>query len=735
MIYRYENLILNTRTRRLSRDGMPVPINQRTVEILIFLVEKNGGVAERDELIAAVWPYSIVSETNLYKQISSLRSSLSGEAIPDNFIRTVQGVGYQIDRWELINQPDRDGESISSHSTPNQLLDRGGRAGSGRTLRWLRKIIVSIPVLIGVIAAGVLLAVFFESKWFPLGPSEIIDLRPTSGLKKSLSTSPDGRFLAYLQSDPLHKGSDGTEYYSLFIRDIESGEVTELTSQRQRQNLELVWGPDAGHISLLSRKGIRGDRNALIAVDLADQREMTIGEVRGGGVDWHSGLGSFVVGDGSESESSRQLWLINRSGEGRRQLTTSTGKEMVDSLPRFSPDGKMVAFVRRQNEWTGDLHVIDTAGGTPRRITFDQQKIVDLEWTPDGREILFVSNRTGGQHLWQISLDSKSSPRPVRAVTGEVQNFTLNQAGTEIAYIAPANDTVIEINPLPSSGISTLINLNSTSIPCRIDAAGYDHSPVFSPNNRMIAFISNQSGNEEVWVADVDCLNPRQISLFGHSRLGAPAWAPDGASLAVEVMIDGQSDLFEVAVEGRQTRRLTNSPFNERFPVWSSDGRWIFYTSFLDQPQIWKLSVNGVEIFPVTSNQGGRFAISGDSSTLFFHENGTFWQSILPGGLVTPLPQLLDEGQRKGFGEYWDLVGDEIFTASNYARTEVTILRFSPVNGRSKRVAGYNSSLALTVPGLTVSRDRRLVAFTAILTGTQDIRVRRGWRQAAANSD
>lgn len=733
MLYRYKNLVLNTRTRQLFRDEIPIPINQRTLEVLIFLVEKNGQVALRDEIIAAVWPHSIVSETNLYTQISALRLSLSGEAVPDNLIRTVPGVGYRIDRWEMISETDQSGESIIPHPTP----DPPPRADSGKPLRWCRRIIVSIPVLIGVLVVVLFLAIIFESKWMPLGPSEIIDLRPKSGFKKSLSTSPDGRFIVYLESSssgasPLQEQS---EYESLFIQQIESGEVTELTSRRHRRNLDVVWGPDAGHITLISRPEIQSDRNELIAVDLTDQSEKTIGEVREGGLDWHSGLGSFVVCDGSDGESSRQLWLINRSGRTRRQLTTSTSNQMVDSLPRFSPDGKMVAFVRRQNEWTGDLHVIDTAGGTPRRVTFDQQKIVDLEWTPDSREILFVSNRTGGQRLWQVSLNSKSSPRPVHSVTGEVQNFTLNPAGNEIAYIAPANDTVIEINPLPSSGIRALIKLNSPSIPCRIDATGYDHSPVFSPNNRMIAFVSNQSGNEEVWVADVDCRNPRQISLFGHSRLGVPVWAPDGASLAVEVMIDGQSDIFEIPVEGRQPRRLTSSPFNERFPVWSGDGQWILYTSFQEQPQIWKLSVNGVEIFPVISNQWGRFAIAADSATLFSSENGTFRRSSLPEGVVTLLPQWLDEDERKGCSEYWDLVGDEIFTASNRARTEVAILRFTPSNGRVTQVASYNSRLSSTVPGLTVSHDRRLVAFTAVLTGTQDIRLLRGWRQAASNSD
>ena len=83
------------------------------------------------------------------------------------------------------------------------------------------------------------------------------------------------------------------------------------------------------------------------------------------------------------------LWISPREGGAARRLTSNVGDELY---PKFSPDGKWVAFT---GEYDGnpDVYVISAEGGEPKRLTFHPSNDIVLGWTPDGKNILFRSDR------------------------------------------------------------------------------------------------------------------------------------------------------------------------------------------------------------------------------------------------------------------------------------------------------------------------------------------------------
>src|SRR5947199_6532191 len=83
------------------------------------------------------------------------------------------------------------------------------------------------------------------------------------------------------------------------------------------------------------------------------------------------------------------LWVANPDGSGVRRLTSHPG---VESGPRFSPDGSMIAFTGRY-EGNTDVYVVPTEGGVPRRLTWHPRNDVALRFTPDGSAVLFSSPR------------------------------------------------------------------------------------------------------------------------------------------------------------------------------------------------------------------------------------------------------------------------------------------------------------------------------------------------------
>ena len=79
----------------LLRDGQPVPLTPKAFQILLVLVRCGGEVATKDEIMKAVWPDTFVEETNLTRNIFSIRKAL-GEGSENQYILTVSGKGYRL---------------------------------------------------------------------------------------------------------------------------------------------------------------------------------------------------------------------------------------------------------------------------------------------------------------------------------------------------------------------------------------------------------------------------------------------------------------------------------------------------------------------------------------------------------------------------------------------------------------------------------------------------------------
>ncbi len=102
--------------------------------------------------------------------------------------------------------------------------------------------------------------------------------------------------------------------------------------------------------------------------------------------------------------------VMNDDGSRRRRLTHST--QATHRYPRWSPDGKRIAFTRymdrTQSQTTAEVFVMNADGTNPQRLTYNNVFDVDSAWSPDGRSLAFTSTRTGSWEVFVIELATRT---------------------------------------------------------------------------------------------------------------------------------------------------------------------------------------------------------------------------------------------------------------------------------------------------------------------------------------
>src|SRR5439155_18865479 len=93
--YEFANFRIDVAKHRLLKDGEPLTVTPKAVEILLLLAQNSGRIVEKDELMAAIWPDTIVEESNLTQTVYVLRKVLGQDASGEKFIQTIPKRGYR----------------------------------------------------------------------------------------------------------------------------------------------------------------------------------------------------------------------------------------------------------------------------------------------------------------------------------------------------------------------------------------------------------------------------------------------------------------------------------------------------------------------------------------------------------------------------------------------------------------------------------------------------------------
>jgi len=218
--------------------------------------------------------------------------------------------------------------------------------------------------------------------------------------------------------------------------------------------------------------------------------------------------GQWIAYVSFENRASAVFLQRIRTGE-RRQISARAG---VNNAPSFSPDGRKIALTLSGSSGNLDIYVLDLASQGLTRITDDPAIDTEAVWSADGRSLYFTSDRAGGPQIYEVV--AQAGQRPKRITFG----------------------------------------------------TGYAAGPRLSPDGKLIALVTQESGSFRIAVHDLASGQLRTLSRGGLDE--SPSFAPNGAQLIFGGKDRGQGVLAMVSVDGQVTQRLKSDQGEVRDPVW-----------------------------------------------------------------------------------------------------------------------------------------------------------------------
>ncbi|HLA86157.1 MAG TPA: DPP IV N-terminal domain-containing protein, partial [Thermoguttaceae bacterium] len=334
------------------------------------------------------------------------------------------------------------------------------------------------------------------------------------------------------------------------------------------------------------------------------------------------------------------LWLVSSDGGRARRLTSHPAR---DVMPAFSPDGKRLAFT---SDRTGSpqIYVMDLREAEPRQWTFHGEGSVLEEWSPDGRELLVSGQR---DHYWQhperffrIDAERRAAPRLVFDDYGADGN--LSPDGKKLLFTREGEKPWRQGYRGPRASQIWLYDLAAKTFEKVLDDPTGAASPRWMPDGRGFYYTSERAGSRNLWRYDFKTGRSRQLTHLTDSPIVSPCvsrdgkmivfahlfdlyrWRPGGGrsperleitcpgdalldpvlrrSLAtatdaafssdgLEIAMIAGGDLWVMDTELREPRRVTDTPEEERDPVFAPDGKSILVVSDADeQSDVWRVT-------------------------------------------------------------------------------------------------------------------------------------------------
>lgn len=604
-VYIFGEFQLETENLLLQKNSEVVPLAPKTLEVLLTLIEANGKLITKQEILDKVWENTYVEEANLTHHISALRKALCDDKNGRKFIETIPRRGYRFvaevaGKTELKDFQNLSTEIVFSertttlvteeieieHGENEKIVSSPMKQITGQPDKSSRNklLIISFAGVLLLLLSGLTFYIFVVLRGEKDARSASVEplnyLRVSNGKSVGATTiSPDGKFVAYIQNYSDAGGG------SLYLRQLETNREIQLLEPEARTFGNIDFSPDSSLIYYASFEK-NAKAAAIYSISILGGKPKRLFDL-----DWASAY--FAVSpDGKRiafyrsDEASQTTSLIVAPSDG------ASGDEQIlhthpNAEPSFwgwlawSPDNSFLVVSKvstSDTQWDAKLFRLDPQTGETDALTDETFAVIGkMCFRPDGRELFFIAREDNFvQRIYALDLASR---KVRRVVNDEISygNYGLGITADGKSLAADLLETKANLWSIEANG--------KTADARRIKNGEHDGKrgiAGFSDNS--IAYISRIGDKSDIWTVNADGSNPQMITndRFQEKDLTA---SRDGRFLIFSsdrTNNEGKSGsrhLFRMNPDGSDLRQLTFGETIDIQPDCSPDNKRIVYLS------------------------------------------------------------------------------------------------------------------------------------------------------------
>lgn len=526
-----------------------------------------------------------------------------------------------------------------------------------------------------------------------------------SGKAIDATISPDGKYLVYVLRDAGKQ--------SLWIRQVSTVNDTQISPPASVGFFGITISPDGNDIYYAVKANL--DQGSLYRMPILGGTSVKLLERIDSAVSFSpDGKRLVLVRGNFPNPGESALVIANIDGSGERTLAVRRMPERFSPIfftaPAWSPDGEVVAATVA-NVGAGS-HVITFRvddGKEEVRILESWPFIARVQWLPDKSGLFVIGGDSPGlAQLWFVSYPDGEK----RRITNDLNTYrtigvtadgsklsTIQVSGLVNIWVAPDGDAKRAVQ-LPTGNVG-FYNLSGNGLS-------------WTPEGRIV-FVSNESGNLDIWIMDPDGANRKQLTANNGQNV-SPVVSADGRYIVFASDRAGGPSIWRMNIDGSNATRLTSGP-RDFLPSVSPDNKHVVYSSTgATHSTIWKVPIDGgtaieltdsVAVAPVVSPDGKLVAfVYPDAPDPFAPPNRI---AVIPFEGGAPLRTFrFQESGTFGTRMQWSADGRSVlYTVSDNRVTN--IWRQSLDGGSPQQVTDFKDSL---MTGFAWSRDGKQLACT-----------------------
>ncbi len=477
-VWRFGVFEADASSGELRRNGNRIKLQEQPARILTFLLEHAGEMVTREELRQHLWPADtfVDFDHSLNTAVMKLREALGDSADKPLYIETIPRKGYRFvapvleslastfradaSRNGAIHLPEMIPPSLEG-AGPDIAKSQVAAAPEEQPARGPSRLRL---VALSTMSAVILLVVAGWLAWRAPADSRkeaqeaaspnlrIVPLTHVIGYVDNPAFSPDGRQIAFTWQPADQARAD------IYVQMIGGEAPLRLTHNVSGFVDFPQWSPDGGQIAFTWCGG-KSDGVYVVPTLGGAARELANIDCRywgwrrwgGGRPIWTSDGKSMLFIDRCTPAGPQGIVLFSLATGLKRCLTAPDSPNAYDFMEALSPDGKTVALLRGTSTAVADLYTVPLSGGVPHRLTFENHSMYALMWAPDGRSIVFESDRGVTPNTWRIAATGGA----IRPETVYPRVGSLSNDGRRFSYVQKLSmEHAIWRADLPTAGCS-----------------------------------------------------------------------------------------------------------------------------------------------------------------------------------------------------------------------------------------------------------------------------------------